>query len=93
MTANRSRSRGAVFTRKALATVLALGLASGAVGASGAMAAPAAPAYSKEFIAVAGPIQLAIEKAKKAPDAATLADLKKQFDTVAAAAKTPDDKP
>jgi len=89
MTANRSRLRGAVFTRKALATALALGLASGAVGATGAMAAPA---YSKEFVAVAGPIQTAIEKARKTPDAATLADLKKQFDTVAAAAKTPDDK-
>lgn len=90
MIATRSRLRGAVFTRKALATALALGLASGAMGASSAMAA--APAYSKEFVAVAGPIQQGIEKAKKSPDAATLADLKKQFDAAAAAAKTPDDK-
>jgi len=89
MKLSRSRLRGAVLTRKALATVLAIGLASGALGASSAMAAPT---FSKEFAAVAGPIQPALEKARKSKDAAAIAELVKQVGPAMAAAKTADDK-
>jgi tetratricopeptide (TPR) repeat protein len=88
---SRSRSRGAVLTRKALATVLAIGLAGGTLGASSAMAAPAAT-YSKEFAAVAGPFQPALEKARKSKDPADIAALVKQIGPVLAAVKTADDK-
>jgi hypothetical protein len=85
MTAFRSR-----LSRVALASALALGVAG--LGASPAMAAAPAPAYSKAFIAAAGPLQVAIEKVKKAPSPEGIADLRAQFDKVAPLATAPDDK-
>ena len=93
MIATRLAERGSILSRAALAGALALGTVGAAVlGASPALAAAPAPAYSKGFIAVAGPLQQAIEKMKKAPDPAGIAALKVQYQAVVAASTNADDK-
>jgi hypothetical protein len=95
MIANRKTKRGKIFSA-VLAQVfapsaLAMAMAVGVV-ATAAPAMAAGPAYSKPFVAVAGPLQADIEKYKKTPDAALLAALKTKIDAAIAAATAPDDK-
>ena len=79
-----------VFNKRAGAALMAGAMLVGLGAVSPAVAG--GPAYSQGFIAVAGPVQAAVDKAKKAPgDAAALADLKTKIAGVLAAAKTPDD--
>ncbi|HWU02167.1 MAG TPA: hypothetical protein VN222_05465 [Novosphingobium sp.] len=88
--AAKTASRG--LSRLALAAALSLA-GMGALGAaSPAMAGGGGAKYSDKFIALAGPFQQALEKAKGSKDAGTIDGLKKQLDTVIATASTPDDK-
>ncbi|HWU03072.1 MAG TPA: hypothetical protein VN222_10070 [Novosphingobium sp.] len=77
----------------AMAAAMMVGLGGGALlSATPAMAA-AQPSYSKGFVAVAGPLQKAIEDAKKNPgDAAGMAALKAKLDAAIAASTSADDK-
>lgn len=87
--------RARPLSRAALAVALALGTAGGAAMIASPALAQKAPALqlSKEFRAVAGPLQTAIDAAAKAkPDAAGMTALKAQADAVMAKASTPDDK-
>ena len=78
---------------------MAAALAFGAVGGATMIASPALaqkqapPKLSKEFSAVAAPLQNALTAAQKAkPDAAGIAALKAQADAALGKATTPDDK-
>lgn len=87
-----NRSRGTLVSRFGLAVALALGAAGGmAVTAAPAIAKTkeAAPKLSKEFQALAGPLQTELGKAK---DQASAAALKPKVEAALAAAQTPDDK-
>ena len=87
---------GKFVSRAALAAVLALGAGGGMTATAPAVAAkdakeakPEAPKLSKPFMAVAGPLQTDMQKAK---DQASAAALKDRSLAAIAAAQTPDDK-
>lgn len=87
--------RARAISRAAMAAALAFGT----VGGAAMIASPAlaqkqpAPQLSKEFRAVAGPLQNALGAAQKTkPDAAGIAALKAQVDAAIAKATTADDK-
>ena len=88
-----NRGRANLLSSGALAIALALGaVGSAAVVATPAAAKEAPPKLSKEFIAVAGPLQTELVALAKKSDPAAIASARAKLDAAIAVASTPDDK-